>query len=129
MMYCEFIEGTGCKDTEKNYKVFKDFEVMYMNSDMTKAEIYEYGKKLVDNSKTESELKVEKEMNERIEELKKQIADEKAIMDSKQEFLELFKADGDKEMVRFYRNTIKSCKERLSYLKKEIAGCKWVLGC
>ena len=53
MLYGEFIEGTGCKDNEHNYKVYCDLEIMCMNSDMSKAEIYEYGKKLVDNSKSE----------------------------------------------------------------------------
>ena len=59
MMYCEFVAGTGCKDTPHNYKVFEDLEVMYMNSDLSKEQIYEYGKKLVDNSKTEKELAFE----------------------------------------------------------------------
>lgn len=51
MMYSEFIEGTGCRQNEHNYKVFQNLEAMYINTDMSKEEIYEYGKKLVDNSK------------------------------------------------------------------------------
>ena len=50
MLYSEFIEGTGCQDNRHNFKVFQDLEVMYMNSNLTKEQIYEYGKKLVDNT-------------------------------------------------------------------------------
>ncbi len=56
MMYSEFIEGTGCRENDHNYKVFKDLEIMYMNSDLSKQEIYEYGKKLVDNTVVETQL-------------------------------------------------------------------------
>lgn len=49
MLYSEFIAGTDCKDNTHNFNVYKRLEVMYMNSDITKEEIFEYGKKLVDN--------------------------------------------------------------------------------
>ena len=70
MMYSEFIKGTGCKANDHNYEVFQNLEAMYMNTDMTKEEIYEYGKKLVDNSKTAEELKWEAERKADIEILK-----------------------------------------------------------
>lgn len=50
MLYSEFIEGTGCKASMHNFKVFQNLEVMYNNSNLTKEQIYEYGKKLVDNN-------------------------------------------------------------------------------
>ena len=56
MLWCEFIDGTGCKISEHNYQVYKDLEIMYINSDMTKNQVYEYGKKLVDNSKTPEQI-------------------------------------------------------------------------
>ena len=59
MMYNEFINGTGCKENDHNYKVYKDLEILYMNSDLTKEQIYEYGKKLVDNSKSEEQINFE----------------------------------------------------------------------
>lgn len=62
MLYNEFIEGTGCKDNDHNYQVYKELEVIYTNTECSKAHIYEMGKKLVDNSKSESELKVEAEV-------------------------------------------------------------------
>ena len=40
----------------------------------------------------------------------------------------MFKLDGDKEMVKFYRNMIKNAKARIAELKREIAACEWVLG-
>lgn len=50
MLFSEFIEGTGCKGTRHNFKVYQDLQVMYINTDLTKEQIYEYGKKLVDNN-------------------------------------------------------------------------------
>ena len=73
MMYSEFIKGTGCKDNKQNYKVFANLEIMYMYSDMTKEEIYEYGRKLVDNSKSETELAFERQMKVAINEAKQMI--------------------------------------------------------
>lgn len=73
MMYGEFIEGTGCKDNTHNYEVFRNLEAMYMNTNMTKAQVYEYGKKLVDNSKSEAELKLEAQVRAEIASNKEQI--------------------------------------------------------
>jgi len=72
-MYSEFVENTGCKQNEHNYKVFQNLEAMYMNTDMTKEEIYEYGKKLVDNSKSKEEIETERKINSEIEEYRAEI--------------------------------------------------------
>lgn len=127
MLYSEFIEGTGCKDNEYNYKVYKDLEIMYMNSDMSKAEIYEYGKKLVDNSKSEAELKLEAEIKAEIAEHKAEIAKYKEWIEQNEEMLSYWKERMDKEMVAFYRNPIKSWKEEIRYHRNQIAALKWVL--
>jgi len=127
MLYNEFIEGTGCKDNDHNYKVYKDLEIMYMNSDMSKAEIYEYGKKLVDNSKSEAELKVEAEVKAEIEAHKAEIAQYKEWIKQNEELLSYWKAQMDKEMVAFYRNPIKHWKEEIRYHRNQIAALKWVL--
>lgn len=113
MMYCEFVAGTGCADNAHNYGVFKNLEVMYMNSDMTKAEIYEYGKKLVDNSKSAETVKLENE-------LKAQIAESKARIADCKRFLDYYKCMNDRNMVRYYQSEIKAERRR-------IAECKWVL--
>lgn len=127
MLYNEFIEGTGCRDNDHNYKVYKDLEIMYMNSDMSKAKIYEYGKKLVDNSKSEAELKVEAEVKAQIEEHKDQIATLKGWIKQNEEMLSYWKERMDKEMIAFYRNPIKRWKEEIRYHRNQISALKWVL--
>lgn len=128
MLYHEFIEGTGCRDNKHNYRVYKDLEIMYMNSDMTKAEIYEYGKKLVDNSKSEAQLKVEAEVKDEIEEHKAQIATYKGFIADNERLMEYWKAIGDKEMVAFYKNPIKYWKQEIKHHKDKINALKWILG-
>ena len=56
-MYSEFVAGTGCKENKHNYE----------------AEIYEYGKKLVDNSKSPEEIAAENEIKNEIESLKRDL--------------------------------------------------------
>ena len=70
MMYSEFVKATGCKETQNNYQVFLNLETMYMHTEMTKEEIYEYGRKLVDNSKTAEEIALENEIKNEIAESK-----------------------------------------------------------
>ena len=127
MMYSEFIEGTGCKENAHNYKVFCDLEVMYMNSNLSKAEIYEYGKKLVDNSKTPEQLELESKIKAEIEEHKEEIAKYQKWIEQNEEMLRYWKEQMDKEMVAFYRNPIKGWKEEIRYHKGQIAALKWVL--
>lgn len=111
MLYSEFIQGTGCKDNEKNYKVYKDLEIMYMNSNMSKAEIYEYGKKLVDNSKTEKELQIEAEIKETIAGYKEQIEGNKYWITYYTEMVKIHKEFGDKEMEKRDRRIAKKYKD------------------
>lgn len=127
MLYNEFIEGTGCVDNKHNFEVYKNLEAMYMNTEMSKQEIYEYGKKLVDNSKSESELKVEAEVNAKIEEHKAEIAKYKEWIEQNEEMLSYWKERMDKEMVAFYRNPIKYWKQEIKYHRNQINALKWVL--
>lgn len=60
MLYNEFLAGTGAKNTDFNYQVYKSLEALYMEKDnMTKADVYAAGKKLIDNSPTEAEKEAE----------------------------------------------------------------------
>ena len=68
MMYSEFVTGTGCKENNHNYNIFIKLEELYMNSDITKEEVYEFGKKLVDNSETEEEKALREEIERKIKE-------------------------------------------------------------
>lgn len=128
MMYSEFIEGTGCKQNDHNYEVFRNLEIMYMNSDMSKEEIYEYGKKLVDNSKTEEQLRFEQEIKDEIKALKEQIKDnrekakyyEEAAKKDKEWGMD-FLAQTDKAWAKGYREENRQLKWKLNELK-------WVLG-
>lgn len=127
MMYCEFVEGTGCKDNAHNYEVFKNLEIMYMNSNMSKAEIYEYGKKLVDNSKSEEQIAFEAEINAEIEMHKEQIKQYKGWIEQEKEYMNNWKEYGDKEMVAMYRRSINFYKEEVKAHRDKIAELKWVL--
>lgn len=120
MLYSEFIEGTGCKENDHNYKVYKDLEIMYMNSDLTKQEIYEYGKKLVDNSKTEKEIEFENNLRNKLKELKReyQVAKERA-----KTYTDYYKEDND----IYWKNQSKGQKEIAKGIKNEISGIKFVL--
>lgn len=114
MMYSEFVEGTGCKKNEYNYKVFRDLEIMYMNSDMTKQEIYEYGKKLVDNSKNHDQIEFEEKIKSEIKEKMEQIEFAKKS-------IEFYKGiAGFESSIIYYKNEIKN-------LKRVIKGLKWVI--
>ena len=126
MLYSEFVQGTGCKENDHNYKVYKNLEVMYMNSDMSKAEIYEYGKKLVDNSKSEEELKLESEIKEEIECHKKEIEIYKKEIEWKKETIEF--DPEDTEWVKDCKRMIKYYKEQIAWHRNKIKALKWVLG-
>ena len=126
MMYSEFIEGTGCKVNDHNYKVFCNLEAMYMNTDMSKAEIYEYGKKLVDNSKSEAELRVEAECKREIEELKSDIAWHQKVIDDCKNSIE-FWMGVDEDWVKMNRSAMKAHREQITAAKARIHALKWVL--
>lgn len=128
MMYSEFVEGTGCKDNKYNYRVFQNLEIMYMNSNMSKAEIYEYGKKLVDNSKSEEEIRFEAEIKSQIDEAKDRIDYYKKEISYRESMIELWKEDNDTYMIDTERRTIKYCKGEIKTLRNEINALKWVLG-
>lgn len=127
MMYCEFVEGTGCKDNEYNRKVFDNLEAMYMNTNMSKSEIYEYGKKLVDNSKSEAELKLEAEVKAEIEMLKNEIVLRKHEIAYREECKAMWKETNDKEMVRMQKTTIDYEKRMIKEAKARIKALEWVL--
>ena len=123
MMYSEFVAGTGCKDNENNYKVFKNLEAMYMNTDMSKEEIYEYGKKLVDNSKSEAELRFEAKIKEDIEGFKRDIEWCKGTIERYTFYLGLdtntvAEVRDYKEVIKRNKNEIKDLRSRIRFLKE-----------
>lgn len=69
MLYGEFVEGTGCRETQHNYEVYKRVEMFYMmDESMTKEEAYDIGKMWVDNSLTDEEISHNNEVYAEIEE-------------------------------------------------------------
>lgn len=127
MLYSEFIEGTGCRETDNNYKIYKRLEIIYMTDDtMTKEDVYEWGKKLVDNSKTAEEIELENNLNEQIRGYKEEIKKYRADIKYRKEMIELDRAD--RSWVNYNRDVIKSYQTNIKYLKDQITALKWVLG-
>lgn len=127
MLFSEFVAGTGCKETDKNYKVYKELEIIYMNTDCSKEHIYEMGKKLVDNSKTEAELKLEAEINEEIRGLKQEIERVKGIIRGCDESIRTWKEYGDVKMVKMNQENKKWWNTELKSLRGQVNALKWVL--
>ena len=126
MLYDEFIQGTGCKVNDHNYKVYKDLEILYMNSDLSKAEIYEYGKKLVDNSKSPEQIAQENAWNEQIADLKAEI---KRYQDDVKRYTEYHKEEenfyGRKET--YWLGQAKWARQLIKDAKRRIADIKWIM--
>lgn len=114
MLYSEFVEGTGCAENDYNYKVYKDLEVMYMNSDLTKSQIYEYGKKLVNNEKPTHVIELENQVKAEIKDFKDKIVEYRKSK-------EYYRSIGNTSMTRY-------CNEEIKRFKHKIEGLKWVLG-
>ena len=124
MLFSEFREGTGCKDNQHNHEVYKNLEIMYMNSDMTKEEIYEYGKKLVDNSKTVEELELEAQVNAEIANYKRQIEDIKFELER---FTDYMNTETDVVWKVQWRDRVRQLKKDLQKCRTEIRLLKWVI--
>ena len=124
MMYSEFVEGTGCRDNAHNRKVFENLEVMYMNSEMSKAEIYEYGKKLVDNSKSPEQIAIENKVNTQIKELKDNIEFFKNLIETCEFYIGI---ETDSCYLSVWKHDIRTYKNEIRKLRNEIKALKWVL--
>ena len=124
MLYDEFIEGTGCKQNDHNYKVYKDLEILYMNSNLTKAEIYEYGKKLVDNSKSPKQIEFENNIKKQIADLKKEL---KEYQEHVKQYMEYAKNTLDINDESFWKGQAKWARGLVKDTKRRIADLKWVL--
>lgn len=128
MLYSEFLRGTGCRDNEHNYNLYKELEIIYMNTDCTKEHIYMYGKKLADNSKSEKQLQFEAETNEKIEAHKKEIEYRTADLEYYKGLLEYEKENGqDAESIKRYKNMIKYNRDEIKAQKQRIKELKWII--
>lgn len=125
MLFSEFQSAIGCKDNEHNHKVYRDLEIMYMNSDLTKEQIYEYGRKLVDNSKTEQQIRIENQIKKEIESCKENIGYWKNDIERYEMYLTM--AGNTIEDEKHYRRCIKNDKEEIKHLRNKIKALKWIL--
>ena len=123
-MYSEFVEGTGCKENQHNYEVFKNLEVMYMNTNMSKADIYEYGKKLVDNSKSEEEIRVESQIKEEIAGLKHDL---EWLGMQKVRYEEYVATTAENYYKKLWKNDLENIKKEIKAAKSKIRLLRTVL--
>ena len=127
MLFDEFMAGTGCKDNDYNLKVYMDLNILYMNSDITKEKIYEYGKKLVDNSLTPSQIEWNKEVDAKIAQAQEELQHAKDALrldEDNYEYWKNFDADYAKllkKSIRIDRNDIK----RIRAYIREMKGFKY----
>lgn len=126
MLYGEFLEGTGCKQNEFNYQVYKRLEIIYMHDDtMSKQDVYEWGKKLVDNSKTEEELAFETKWKSELLSKKEDIKHYKKTIDLYKGYMDQEK---DWNTFRSYDNLVKSCRKEIKRLRSEVKQIELILG-
>lgn len=126
MLYSEFIENVGCKQTAYNYLVYKNLEALYMENDsLTKADIYETAKTLVDNSETEAEKKFRQK-------LEKEIAEVKADIEYWTEDNKYYEQRIEENIYgifdnKIYKGKIKENKKYIKTLKSKLSRLKMVL--
>lgn len=128
MLYEEFLEGTGCKDKACNYKVYKDLEILYMNSNLTKEQIYEYGKKLVDNSLTDMQLAWNANIDDQIDDLTAELNHYKKDLERYIENRD-FSIEHGWEDVAFWKREISFVKGQIRSIRtniKSLKECKYV---
>lgn len=131
MMYDEFIAGTGCRDNEYNMKIYKDLEILYMNSNLSKQEIYEYGKKLVNNDLSEKQKEWNKGIDEKVEELRSRLADFKEMLTRDEEACFFWKDEGVgyQDIYKRYKADVKYDRDEIKKIRAEIKlqlSCKYV---
>lgn len=127
MLYDEFLAGTGCRDTAKNYKVFRDLEILYMNSEeITKEEIYEYGKKLVDNSLTKAQVAWNARVDGEIAEFKDRLETAKANLARYEENRDyaIKEYSYDTYFIDFWKQAVKEEKQTIKNLRGAIRNLK-----
>lgn len=127
MLYEEFLIGTGCKMNEHNYKVYKDLEVMYMNSDISKEQVYEYGKKLVNNDKSQAELEFENKIKADIKACKLEIKRINEDVKKYKEYLAEAKEAGSEFMEDTWKGLIKTSKDEVKYWRRQIKRLEFCL--
>lgn len=126
MLYSEFIENTGCKDNAHNYQLYKNLEVMYMNTDLPKQTIYEYGRKLADNSKSQKEIETETRVKAEIEKYLTYANNCLAEAARYQSYIDF--CQNTKEEAKEYRASVKFWKEEAAKQKRHVKAIRQLFG-
>ncbi len=124
MLYSEFVENTGCRDNAHNYRVYKNLEIAYTNSDMTKAEIYAAAMPLLDNGPSESEKRTAAEIRAEIETIRAGIELNKSWIESTTRTRDLY--SDDKSAVKWYNSCIRGYKQAIREKKTRIKTLEYV---
>lgn len=128
MLYDEFLAGTGCRDNADNYKVYKDLEILYMNSDLTKQEIYEYGKKLVNNALTAQQIAWNEDIDRQIAKIQEQVDYYLGEAEYYKQVIAMW-TGYDEDSVKSGKYQLKRVKREARYYKNKIRDlktCKYV---
>lgn len=125
MLYNEFLQGTGCKDTPYNFDVYKALEALYMANDaMTKEAVYKAGKNLVDNSETPKERETRQKLTKEAETLKQDIEYFEAYITMYKGFIETMGDIDGAEAVKEWKREIKWRQEEKRKLKSRLCSIK-----
>ena len=124
MLYDEFIQGTGCRDNADNFKVYKDLEILYMNSDLTKEAIYEYGKKLVNNGLTEKQKAWNADIDGQIADLKRRADDLVKDIERYKENCKYYEDNCWYDIAETWKRDIKWARAELKTYRNKIKGLK-----
>lgn len=128
MLYNEFIQGTGCRDNADNFKVYKDLEILYMNSDLTKEAIYEYGKKLVNNGLTEKQKAWNADIDGQIVDLKRRADDLVKDIERYKENCKYYEDNCWYDIAETWKRDIKWARAELKTYRnkiKDLKSCKY----
>ena len=112
MLYSEFINGTGCRDTEQNYNIYKGLELVYMSTEISKNDIYKLGKRLVNNELKESQKVHNAQIANEMQQLMQEISNMQSWLD--------ITPWGETESIKYYEREIKSHKQKIKQLKSLI---------
>ena len=131
MLYSEFVENTGCMANEFNHRLFLRLELIYMNDDtITKEEIYDMGRKLMNNEKPQYILELENDLKEELEERKERIQNMRTEIKSWQSMIKQEQENPlweSKQLIHSWRGNIKWLREQIKIQKRKIEGIKWIL--
>ena len=128
MLYDEFLACTGCRDNSDNYKIYKDLEILYMNSDITKEQIYEYGKKLVNNALTDAQIAWNADIDARIAKLQEQVDYYVGEAEYYVKVIEMWRGH-DEDCVKSGKYQLKRVKREARYYRnkiRDLKSCKYV---